>query len=91
MDECMSKLADCEKDIRALKRYADEVERTLDSAKLSMSQSTWRGPGGDKLRKEFSQRDKEIRASLHQAKLEMERIRRKLEEEEGAKKKEGGK
>lgn len=87
----MSKLSDCEKDIRTLKRYADEVERTLDNAKNHMTEATWRGPGGDRLRKEFARRAKEIRSALQHAKEEMERVRRKLEEEENAKKKSGAK
>lgn len=83
----MSKLSDCEQDIKSLRRYADEVERTLVNVKAQASGNSWRGPGGDKLRKEFDQRAKEIRASLQHAKDEMARIRKKLEAEEAAKKK----
>ncbi|QKW50422.1 hypothetical protein [Streptomyces buecherae] len=82
----MSELSDCERDLKNLRRYADEVERTLVNVKAQATEKTWRGPGGDKLRKDFEQRSKEIRASLRRAKEEMERIRKKLETEEAQKK-----
>ncbi|WP_431043806.1 hypothetical protein ACQUSR_19210 [Streptomyces sp. P1-3] len=81
----MSKLSDCEKDIRDLKRYSDELKRTLDGVKALASDENWKGPAGDRFRTEWQGRAKEIRDALAHAKQEMERIRKKLEEEEGKK------
>lgn len=39
----MSKLSDCDKDIRDLKRCADELERTLDNVKEFAPDKSWRG------------------------------------------------
>ncbi|MET7936459.1 hypothetical protein [Streptomyces sp. NPDC005322] len=77
----MSKLSDCDKDIRDLKRYADELERTLDNIKKFASDKSWRGPAGERFRESWGGREKEIRRALHHAKQEMKRIRKKIEDE----------
>ncbi|WP_413799861.1 hypothetical protein [Streptomyces iranensis] len=81
----MSKLSDCDKDIRDLKRYADEIERTLDNVKKCASGKSWRGPAGERFREAWGGREREIRRALHHAKEEMKRIRKKLEDEDGKK------
>ncbi|MFI2026968.1 hypothetical protein [Streptomyces buecherae] len=83
----MSKVSDCEKDIRDLKRYADELERALDAVQRYSGDTVWRGPAGDRFRADWGKRSKEIRAALQYAKEEMERVKKKLEKEEAEKKK----
>ncbi|MFH8368625.1 hypothetical protein [Streptomyces sp. NPDC018031] len=83
----MSKLSDCEKDIRDLNRYAQELENALDAVKTILTDNTWRGPAGDRFREDWTGRSKQLRSALGHAKAEMERIRKKLADEE----KKGGK
>ncbi|MER0240752.1 hypothetical protein AAHZ94_01655 [Streptomyces sp. HSW2009] len=83
----MSKVSDCEKDIRDLKRYADELERALDAVQRYSGVTVWSGPAGDRFRADWGKRAKEVRDALQYAKEEMERIKKKLEAEEAEKKK----
>ncbi|WKX70973.1 hypothetical protein [Streptomyces sp. XD-27] len=86
----MSRLSDCDNDIRNLKKYADELERTLGAVNRYAANKNWRGPAGERFRKEWAARSKEIREALQHAKDEMTRIRAKVAKEEADKEKDKG-
>jgi hypothetical protein len=78
----MSRSADCREDVRKLKRFADEIELTLDNVETLSGEETWQGPAGDKFRGEWTTHQKSIRDALGAARAEADRMLRRVEEEE---------
>ncbi|MFJ8308923.1 MULTISPECIES: hypothetical protein [unclassified Streptomyces] len=77
---------DCLADVRRIKRYADEIERTLDSVELLKGEDTWQGPAGNNFRGDWKGHNQTIRDSLTAARAEADRVYKQVQEEEGKKK-----
>ncbi|MFE9371807.1 hypothetical protein ACFYM2_18825 [Streptomyces sp. NPDC006711] len=82
----MSREEDCLADVRRIKRYADEIERTLDSVEALKGEKTWQGPAGNNFRGDWKGHNQAIRDALAAARAEADRVYKQVQEEEGKKK-----
>ncbi|NED82077.1 hypothetical protein G3I76_18510, partial [Streptomyces sp. SID11233] len=60
----MSREAECREDLRRLKRYADELENSVDNVQKLCGTDTWKGPKSERFRGEFSGHKKQIKDAL---------------------------
>ncbi|MGA4840287.1 hypothetical protein [Streptomyces sp. G45] len=85
----MSRESDCREDVRRLKRYADELERSVDNVQTLSGTDTWKGPKSDRFRSEFGTHKKQIKDALANARTAIDNALKRVEREEAEKKKEG--
>ncbi|NEA44469.1 hypothetical protein [Streptomyces sp. SID11385] len=85
----MSREAECREDLRRLKRYADELENSVDNVQKLCGTDTWKGPKSERFRGEFSGHKKQIKDALAHARAAMDRALKRVEQEEAEKKRSG--
>ncbi|MGI5197346.1 hypothetical protein ACQEVY_27575 [Streptomyces sp. CA-288835] len=85
----MSRESDCREDVRLLKKYADELERSVDNVQSLCGTDTWKGPKSERFRKEWSGHRKQIKDAVANARAEIDKALKRVEREEEDKKKTG--
>ncbi|MEV5377171.1 hypothetical protein AB0L26_14520 [Streptomyces nondiastaticus] len=80
------RVEDCKRDLNNLKRFADEIDRTLDVVDAACGHETWQGPAGDRFRSEWSQKKKSIHDALDAARGQYQTILKRVQDEEDKKK-----
>jgi gas vesicle protein len=83
----MSRESDCREDVRKLKQYADELERSIDSVQTLCGTDTWKGPKSERFRHEFSGHKKQIKDAVASARAAIDKALKRVEKEEEEKKK----
>jgi hypothetical protein len=81
--------SDCREDLRRLKKYADEIERSVDNVQRLCGESTWTGPKSDRFRGEWATHKRQIKNALADARAAMAVALKRVEQEEADKKKSG--
>lgn len=85
----MSRESDCREDVRKLKQYADELERSVDNVQNLCGTDTWKGPKSERFRTEFAGHKKQIKDALANARAAIDKALKRVEKEEEEKKKSG--
>ncbi|WP_369211621.1 hypothetical protein [Streptomyces flavofungini] len=85
----MSRESECREDVRRLKQYADELERSLDNVQSLCGTGTWKGPKSERFRTEFSGHKKQIKDAVANARTAIDKALKRVEKEEEEKKKTG--
>ncbi|MEN8655913.1 hypothetical protein ABCR94_36420 [Streptomyces sp. 21So2-11] len=85
----MSRESDCREDVRRLKKFADEIEQTMDNVQTLCGHATWKGPKSDRFRGEWATHKKSIKDTLATARAEIDKALTRIEKEETEKKKAG--
>ncbi|MFR0358977.1 hypothetical protein [Streptomyces sediminimaris] len=73
---------ECRKDLNNLKRYANEIDKTLDAVDAASGTDTWRGPAADRFRSEWNGRRKAIHDALDAARGQYNKILQRVQDEE---------
>ncbi|ARX85581.1 hypothetical protein [Streptomyces alboflavus] len=84
----MSRESDCREDVRKLKKYADELERSVDNVQTLSGTDTWKGPNSDRFRSEWATHKKQIKDAVANARAAIDQALKRVEKEETEKKKE---
>ncbi|MEV7344066.1 hypothetical protein [Streptomyces sp. NPDC093544] len=85
----MSRESDCREDVRLLKKYADELEHSVDNVQTLSGPATWTGPKSDRFRSEWSGHKKQIKDAVANARAAIDKALKRVEQEEEDKKKTG--
>lgn len=85
----MSRESDCREDVRLLKKYADELERSVDNVQALCGTATWTGPKSERFRGEWSGHKKQITTAVANARAAIDKALKCVEQEEQDKKKAG--
>lgn len=85
----MSRESDCREDVRKLKQYADELERSVDNVQNLCGTGTWKGPKSERFRSEFAGHKKQIKDAVANARAAIDKALKRVEQEEEDKKKSG--
>ncbi|GHA54614.1 hypothetical protein GCM10010372_63290 [Streptomyces tauricus] len=85
----MSRESDCREDVRLLKKYADELERSVDNVQHLCGTDTWTGPKAERFRGEWSGHKKQITDAVANARAAIDKALKRVEQEEADKKKTG--
>ncbi|AYG81197.1 hypothetical protein DWB77_03339 [Streptomyces hundungensis] len=80
------RVEECRKDLNNLKRFADEIDKTLDAVDATSGTDAWQGPAGDRFRKEWNGRRKAIHDALDAARGQYNKILQRVQDEESKKK-----
>ncbi|MFT2016930.1 hypothetical protein ACMA1D_13935 [Streptomyces sp. 796.1] len=76
------RVEECRKDLNNLKRFADEIDRTLDAVDAASGTDAWQGPAAERFRTEWSGRRKAIHGALEAARGQYDEILQRVREEE---------
>ncbi|WP_435193630.1 hypothetical protein [Streptomyces sp. NRRL F-5630] len=85
----MSRESECREDLRRLKKYADQLENSVDNVAKLCGTDTWKGPKSERFRGEFAGHKKQIKDALAAARAAMDRALKRVEQKEAEKKKSG--
>ncbi|MFJ4437133.1 hypothetical protein [Streptomyces sp. NPDC088923] len=85
----MSREGERRENLRGLKRFADELESSVDNVEKLCGTDTWKGPGSERLRGEFSSHKQRMKDAPAHARAAMDRALKRVEREEAEKKRSG--
>ncbi|APY86971.1 hypothetical protein DCW30_30025 [Streptomyces alfalfae] len=80
------RVEECRRDLANLKRFADEIDRTLDAVDATSGHNVWKGPAADNFREEWGRKRKKLHDTLEAARGQRAKILRRVQEEEEKKK-----
>lgn len=80
------RVEECRKDLNNLKRFANEIDKTLDAVDAASGTEAWQGPAADKFRSEWNGRRKAIHDALDAARAQYHKILQRVQDEEHKKK-----
>jgi hypothetical protein len=84
--EVSDRVEECRKDLNNLKRFANEIDKTLDAVDAASGTEAWQGPAADKFRSEWRGRRKAIHDALDAARGQYNKILQRVQDEEHKKK-----
>ncbi|MER7349443.1 hypothetical protein ABT390_28990 [Streptomyces aurantiacus] len=81
------RVEECRRDLVNLKRFADEIDRTLDAVDAASGREAWKGPAADHFREEWKRKRRKLHDALDAARGQRAKILQRIQEEEDNKKK----
>ncbi|MFD9073365.1 WXG100 family type VII secretion target [Streptomyces lasiicapitis] len=80
------RVEECRRDLVNLKRFADEIDRTLDAVDAASGHEAWKGPAADHFREEWKRKRTKLHDALDAARGQHRKILQRVQEEEDKKK-----
>jgi hypothetical protein len=80
------RVEECRRDLVNLKRFADEIDRTLDAVDATSGHDAWKVQAADNFREEWGRKRKKLHDALDAARGQRTKILQRVQEEEEKKK-----